>query len=71
MAVSQESQGCVFDDETYSEGSEICELMGCIICKNGKWENAGNLWARRLDVAALLQGHASCLNVFIASSTSR
>ncbi len=39
MEVSLESQDCAFRDETYSEGSEICELIRCIICRNGKWED--------------------------------
>ena len=39
MEVSQESQDCGLEDETYSEGSEICRIMRCVICRNGKWEN--------------------------------
>jgi hypothetical protein len=37
MEVSQENQDCELMDKTYSEGSEICTLMRCIICSNGKW----------------------------------
>ena len=50
MEVSLESQDCGFRDETYSVGTEICELMRCMICRNGKWEDweiyglAASLW---------------------------
>jgi hypothetical protein len=50
MEVSLESQDCWFRDETFSVGTEICELMRCMICRNGKWEDweiyglAASLW---------------------------
>ncbi len=39
MEVSRENQDRGFRDATCSEGSEICELMRCMICENGKWED--------------------------------
>lgn len=32
-------QYCSFEGKTYSEDSEICVLLRCMICKKGQWED--------------------------------
>ena len=29
---------CTFDEMTYPAGSEICSLLRCMICQEGRWE---------------------------------
>jgi len=35
MQTPQATQYCSFEGRTYSEGSEICTLLRCMICKKG------------------------------------
>ncbi len=39
MKTPQAIQYCSFEGKTYSEDSEICALLRCMICKKGQWED--------------------------------
>lgn len=36
-----ERRGCFFENRIYPEGSKICDLNGCRVCKNGIWVDQG------------------------------
>ncbi|MFZ0928074.1 MAG: hypothetical protein WAN11_05720 [Syntrophobacteraceae bacterium] len=28
---------CIFDDKEYSDGSEVCDAIRCMVCRDGEW----------------------------------
>jgi hypothetical protein len=28
---------CIFDGEEHSDGSELCDYMRCMVCRDGEW----------------------------------
>lgn len=43
MEVS-EQQSCTFQGRTYSHDAEVCGDEKCMICDDGRWEDASDLF---------------------------